>query len=221
MWNFFVALFGGLYYGGKYLSEKSASKSADKAIKEQLKSYKEIFDEWVQKTTDEHLEGELRSLMERATPDEISEALSEIGWNGEMSPSKKRYNEDALRLMMASKGKLTYKDATYGIYSHLGKDPETRSEALMNVRSYNIVMFINDKLKSFGIDEPMYVYRVAYHPLHDKSSHVSGRYMWKPMLRGDTNIIEVSPRRRILCALDEPQSSSLLEALKSDQSSNK
>lgn len=213
MWEFFIALFGGLFYAGKYHSEKSATKSAISKNNDLTQTYIENRDLWREKTTDECLEKELRSLMERATDTEISEALAGIGWSGEMSPNPERYKQDALRLLMSSKGKLLYRDAAFGIRSHYGKDPETRAEALLNVRSYNIVMFINENLKRYGIDEPMYVQRTIYHPLHEKSSHVSGCYMWKPMIPLTETIDEISPKSRIRCGIDEPINNSLSEAL--------
>lgn len=213
MWEFFIALFGGLFYGNKYRSEKSTTKTARETSNNLIQTHQNDLDSWESKTTDRQLESELRSLISRATYDEILNALIEIGWSGEMSQNPERYREDVLRLLMSSKGKLPYSDATFGINSHYGKDPESKEEALLNVRSYNIVMFIDAQLKHHGIDEPMYVYRVAYHPLHDKSSHVSGRYMWKPMLPFNPNIIEISPNSRIICGIDEPINNSLSDAL--------
>lgn len=214
MWEFFIALFGGLFYGNKYRNEKSTSKLAQETSSNLIQTHQDELESWIRKSTDKQLEKELRSLIERATDEEIIGALSEIGWNGEMSQDPERNKEDALRLLMSSKGKLLYSDASYGINSHYGKDPESRNEALLNMRSYNIVMFINKQLKRYGIIEPIYVYRVAYHPLHDKSSHVSGRYMWKPMLPLNPTIMEISPNSRIICGIDETSHSSLSDALK-------
>ncbi len=214
MWEFFIALFGGLFYSNKYRNENSKTKLAKETNNNLIQTHQEDLASWKCKTTDKQFESELRSLIERATVDEISNALVKIGWSGEMSQDPERYKEDALRLLMSSKGKLLYSDASFGINSHYGKDPESKNEALLNVRSYNIVMFINDRLRHYGIDEPMYVYRAAYHPLHDKSSHISGRYMWKPMLPLNPDIIEISSNSRIICGIDEPNSGSLLDTLK-------
>lgn len=66
MFEFFLALFGGLYYGTKLCNEKHQLKKADERNKETINSLNNDFDGWIRRVTNEKLEYEIQFTSDSA-----------------------------------------------------------------------------------------------------------------------------------------------------------
>lgn len=100
------------------------------------------------------------------------------------------YRKEALRIMMANRGKLTHNDVCVGFYS-IGQDaPTVRMGEKWNAESANFVLWINSKLKEHGVDENVYICTShnEYWAINERTKTYSGKYVWFPeiLLSGAT-----------------------------------
>lgn len=213
MFEVFVALFGGIFYGNQYINDKKSRTVASKQTDEVSKSHIAALNSWKSKVVDMQLEMELRELVRNAFISDVKKALANIGWKGKVAIRLERDQEDVVRLLMASKGKLIRKDAELGVPSGVYGLPDTSEQVQRNLESYDMVQFIDQWLRKNGVHERMYIERAGvYNPLNDNSAHIGGRYVWQPMLPLHPNIIEVSPMVRVNRT---PQYRSFTDAMKS------
>lgn len=198
MFEVFVALFGGIFYSSRYINDKKSRVAASKQTEEVSKSHIDSMNSWKSKVVDMQLEMELRGLVRNAFISDVKNALANIGWKGKVAIRLERDQEDVVRLLMASKGKLIRKDAELGVPSGVYGLPDTSEQVQRNLESYDMVQFIDQWLRKHGIHEKMYIERAGvYNPLNDNSAHIGGRYVWQPMLRLHPSIVEVPPMVRV------------------------
>lgn len=211
MFNIFLALFGGIFYGSQYICDKRSRDAAMKQTEEVSKNHINNLNQWKSRVVDIHLEMELRHLVNTSSFSEIKKSLTSIGWKGKISDITKAERDNTVRLLMASKGKLLRIDAELGIPSKFLDLPENYLQAQGNLESYDMVMFIDRWLQKYGIREQMYIERPGvYNPLNENSAHTGGRYVWQPMLPLYPNIVEVPSYVRVSRT---PRYNSIPEAL--------
>ena len=174
MFEFFIALFGGAYYGNKLLGEHVSIKDANRNIAD-ARTRK---DQWVAMVTDRTLEEELRLFI--ACPenqDAVLERVSEVYdkildgrhidelyprwmWCKKKEDWSYVFHEEvqeivckldstnALRIMMAKQGKFPSLDAITGSARQFS--PNTKLEA-------QVLIWCANELKRHGVKEEFYV----------------------------------------------------------------
>lgn len=213
MFEVFVALFGGIFYGSRYINDKKSCTVASKYTEEVSQSHIASLNSWKSKVVDMQLETELRALVSNASISDVKKVLTDIGWKGKVAIRLERDQENVVRLLMASKGKLIRKDAELGVPSGVYGLPNTSEQIQRNLESYDMVQFVDQLLRKNGIHERMYIERTGvYNPLNDNSAHIGGRYVWQPMLPLHPNVVEIPPMMRVNRT---PQYHSLADAMKS------
>lgn len=169
---------------------------------------------WTDRVTDQKLEQELNDFIYDPNNyeevwDELSEAYAEIPGRekqpfifltpesvaevcGRGQYTKKQREEiasagreEALRIMMARRGKLLYWDAYSGIHSS-GWGAPTRTQAKeINKTTANLVLWINRQLKEHGIDEDVFIDPLEtswfVYPIESDMTR-GGTYIWRPAL---------------------------------------
>ena len=212
MFEFFIALFGGLFWGGKLSNEKSSAKKADQDHQHRMDTYFSRKNSFERKVLDRELEADLEDLIfDTSNYDkvwaEVSKAFDEMPWKpddeqfificpeavdavfGKGTYTKKQkeqiaanYRKEALRIMMANRGKLTHNDVCVGFYSIGQGAPTTRMGEKWNAESANFVLWINSKLKEHGVDENVYICTShnEYWAINEKTKTYSGKCVWFP-----------------------------------------
>ena len=124
MLGFFIALFGGIFYGSKYLSEKAAGEAADRRTDALCESMKSDYDRFLNKMTDKELERHAKreaysDLIEKVVSDLYAKAKdlkinieNDYGYKYKMVDICPYYR---VLIIMASMGKLPYGVASFGI----------------------------------------------------------------------------------------------------------
>ena len=129
MLDFFIALFGGIYYGGKYLKDKAEVEAIDRRNTALISDTRADYDRFISKMTDKTLEREVRKELysekyKGYIDNVIKEVLDEARARGYELPNER---DDTFRMIhlfpkhriliaMASLGKLPYDVASFGIY---------------------------------------------------------------------------------------------------------
>ena len=174
MFELFIALFDGAYYGNKLLNEHIDHKEADKC-RTDARARK---DKWCSMVTDRALEEELRLFISRpenqdAVLEQVSEVYDKIldgrridelyprwmwckkkkdwshGFHEKVQETVcKLDSTNALRIMMAKQGKFPSLDAITGSARQFS--PNTKLEA-------QVLMWCADELKRHGVKEEFYV----------------------------------------------------------------
>ena len=159
MLDFFIALFGGIYYAGKYINEKTSIEAANKRNQERLDLMTSDSQEFVDKMTDRGLErkikqdiyrGKYKELISKVSDGVLAEAFAR-GINlcdDRCRPFTMRgiYPDYQLLIVMASIGKLPYSVASFGIRRPLNGD-------LWDVHAI-FMEWLDKELQSHGV-EPM------------------------------------------------------------------
>lgn len=170
MFELFIALFGGAHYGNKLLGEHVDHKEAD----ERRAEVKTRRDQWCARITDRALEEELRLFISRPeNQDAVLEYVSKVydkildggridefypremwckkkkGWSHEFHEEVqtfvcKRDSRNALRIMMAKRGRLTGMDAVNGV---------SKSICSASKLEAKIVAWCAEELKRHGLKE--------------------------------------------------------------------
>lgn len=170
MFELFIALFGGGYYGNKLLNEHIDHKEADNRRTE----VKTRRDQWCSMVTDRALEEELRLFISRpenqdAVLEQVSEVYDKIldgrridefyprelwckkkkdwshGFHEEVQEIVcRRDSRNALRIMLAKRGRLTGIDAVNGV---------SRSICAASKLEAEVIMWCAGELKRHGLKE--------------------------------------------------------------------
>lgn len=212
MFELFTALFGGLFWGGKLASEKSATKKLRQDRKDVMNEHFSHQDDFESKVLDRELESDLEDFIYNTDNydkvwEEVSKAYNEMPWKPEdekficicpeavetvfgkgVYTKKQReqiaasYRKEALRIMMANRGKLIYSDVYFGFSSYGEGAPTVRICEKLNTESANLVLWINSKLKEHSIEEDVYIRRLnnEYFVINDKTKKCLGKYVWFP-----------------------------------------
>lgn len=128
MLDFFIALFGGAYYAGKYIHDKSVSDAADIRNKAMLNSIQSDYDRFINRMTDEALEqrmkqdvyrGKYKELIEKVTNEVFAKAAAKginlLDDQCRAFEMVKVYPDYRLLIAMASVEKLPRSVAMFGI----------------------------------------------------------------------------------------------------------
>lgn len=211
MFEFFIALFGGLFWGGKYAKEKSEIKRVqdNNEINQIKDAYKRS--EWMSKVTDEELEMQLEAFVfDTANYDkvwaEVAEAYKEMPWENEeficiypetveIAYGKGVYNKKqrdniaannrlkALRILLAKRGKLRRCDADWGIPTSVFGGVPLPTERKWLEEETKFMLWITDQLAKHGIEERLYIKQIGNEAFL-ASSHpcYRGEYVWEPVI---------------------------------------
>lgn len=221
MLEFFIALFGGLFYGTKYASEKSEINAIRRENESKSNASRVNKEDWMAKVVDKELEMQLEDFIYHsenynAVWQEVSAAFAEMPWNRDrilmcFSPDDvvrafgkgvftkkereniaKNHRKEALRIMMANRGKLCQFDAEYGICNYDKLAPTVLEAKRQSEQSAQFVMWINDRLKRYNIDEDLFIETLDCHTAFPIESllFIRGTYKWRPAL---PHYVEIKP----------------------------
>ena len=182
LFEFFLALFGGLHYGSKYANEKKAMKKADERNRQLIDTLMSDHDKWMKKVVDDKAEYELKN----ATDEEISNVNNRI-----LTEAKIEEVTPQMILMglLAQKGKIPKNVADSGIRSRGVWD---YAEQLQWKEQRKFLLWYDRELGKNGIQEPLLFVegsnehtvfqdiRVAC-PITETNKMIGGRYFWEPM----------------------------------------
>lgn len=182
MFEFFLALFGGLYYGTKMCNEKSQSRKADARNQEIINTLKSDFDIWMRKVTNEKLEYEIQF-----TSDSTINAIH----NRIVNEAKiEAVTPDMIIMgLLAQHGKIPKEIAERGIHSHGIWD---YAEKLRWQEQRKFMLWYDHELRTHGLKEPLlFVDGVNQNsarfnislatPISEGTIMIGGRYFWEPM----------------------------------------
>ena len=211
MFEFFIALFGGMFFIGKFCKEKSKTSKVQAANKANQERDSIRQKEWLSKVTDEELEMKLEAfIFETSNYDkvwsEVSEAYTEMPWESEkficVSPKRVEiaygkgvYNKKqreaiasknrlkALRIMLALRGKLRVSDATCGVPKSSWGGVPIAVERQWSEEETKFMLWITDKLAHHGVKEDLYIRQVD-NKAFLASAHpcYRGYYVWEPII---------------------------------------
>ena len=160
MLDFFIALFGGLYYAGKYINDKAAGEAADRRNNARCESIKSDYDKFLAKVTDRELERRAKreaysdknkELVEKVVSDLYAKAkylkINTENDHGYQYKMVDVYPDHRVLIIMASMGKLPYSVASFGINRPAFKRDVWDLHALF-------MDWVDKELQSHGV-EPM------------------------------------------------------------------
>lgn len=153
---------------------------------------------WKFRVTDKELEERLTLFLNASNVTEIRKILTEAGWGHGFSIYSPYDKRNTLRLLMSLRGKLLVSDTENGIDS-ARIFPKSKDDELENIKSYEMVKFIDRQLRKHNICEQMYINRPGvniYRVLDARSSHCGGAYTWAPMVPRKADIIKGDPQSR-------------------------
>ena len=182
MFEFFLALFGGLYYTGKYCNEKSTLKKFDTRNKKLFDELDAENESWLKKVVDEKLEFEIKFCADNTINDMYARIITEAKVTS-VSPDM------IVMGLLAQKGKIPKRIAEKGIHSRGVWDYE---EKLQWKEQRKFLLWYDRELGKNGIKEPLlFVNGVnehnvrfnmsSVHPIANCTEMIGGRYFWEPM----------------------------------------
>ena len=182
MFEFFLALFGGLYYGTKMVNEKSQTRKADARTKELIDTLNSDFNSWIHRVTNEKLEYEIQFFKDSTFAAIYNRIINEAKVSD--------VTTDMLIMgLLAQHGKIPKTIAERGIHSRGVWD---YAEKLRWQEQRNFMLWYDKELKSHGINEPiLFVNGMNEHsvrhnisvatPISEGTEMIGGRYFWEPM----------------------------------------
>lgn len=182
MFEFFLALFGGLHYGSKYANEKQQMKKADERNRQLIDNLHTDYDNWMRKVVDDKLEYELSN----SADEEICNMQNRILNEARVSEVT---SEMILMGLLAQKGKIPKNIADKGIRSRgIWDYPE--QQKWQEQRKF--MLWYDRELGKNGIKEPLlFVDGTNEHmvfqnirlacPVTETTKMIGGRYFWEPM----------------------------------------
>lgn len=190
MFEIFIALFGGVYFLGKYASDKIGLNPTRVATN----AYNKNLEAWRARVTDRALEMNIRKLLAdvKNSPmvwDEVKDAYDELGWDIESRDEFRCYfpmHPWLMQIMLAKRGKIESYNVTLGI----------KKENKNNQNTADLVRWIQKQLNRHGIYDEVYLdigpfygngYQNMVFPL-DVSDDYGGTYRWAPTLHPSTII---------------------------------
>lgn len=193
-----LALFGAIFWGVRYSSDKNEHIQADKIYQMTSQNEKELHDKWFSAVTNEELEVELEDRIAKRDAElvqEIRDTWTDY-YDGSYPEfivvSKETYyrfidypgtsisNITALRILMANRGFLTKMDAEIGMtISIIGTTELQKRENY--AKQSRFVQAINEKLGENKRDMYVDLGDGVYHKL-PTSKMFAGRIKWRPMV---------------------------------------
>ncbi len=158
MLEFFIALFGGTFWGAKLRAEKKQLRAYDKKYADSKTAYKSGVARWEAQVVDPNLENELsRRLREEpefyeATTQEMRDYFGDMFIDRIINGFRPTdYSTTALRYLLAKRGKLRLCDAdSYGI-GILGAQRDSTADMRRWEKEVNFVKWIDLELHKNGI----------------------------------------------------------------------
>ncbi len=182
MFEFFLALFGGAYYGGRAANEKHKLKEADRHTNNLISEMQRDNDNWIRRVVDIKLESEINNL-EGDSIDKIKQRI--------LNEANITSVSDDMIIMglLAQKGKIPKRIAQNGIRSYGIWDYDEQQRWTVQRR---FMIWYDKELRRNGLNEPMlFVDGVNEHMVHQNiglanpitttSRMVGGRYFWASM----------------------------------------
>lgn len=182
MFEFLIALFGGLYYSGKYINEKSTHRKIDIQTKRRIDEMRSDFDGWFKCVVDDKLEYEIMS-----TPKDIFENMRQRIYK---EANLQIVSDDMVVMgLLAQKAKIPKSIAQSGIPSRGIWD---YSEKLMWAEQRKFLLWYDNELRKNGLSEPMLFVdgvnanEVRHNinlatPIAKGTQMIGGRYFWAPI----------------------------------------
>lgn len=212
MFEFFIALFGGLFWGGKYAKEKSETRQAQQTheLNKTKDSCRES--EWLSKVTNKKLEAELEAFVyDNSNYDaiwsEVSVAYRDMPWETEnficLCPEAvevaygkgtftKKQRENiasnnrlkALRILLANRGKLRTEDASYyGTPTSSWSGVPLLTEQQWSEQETKFMLWTTNQLAKHGVHEELYIRQNGTDAfLASKFPLYRGYYVWEPVI---------------------------------------
>ena len=182
MFEFFLALFGGLYYGTKLCNEKHQLKKADERNKETINSLNNDFDCWIRRVTNEKLEYEIQFTSDSAVNAIHNRIVNEAKITT-VTPDM------IIMGLLAQHGKIPKTIAERGIHSRGVWD---YAEKLRWQEQRKFMLWYDQELGKHGVKEPLlFVDGINEHsarfnisvatPITEGTKMIGGRYFWEPM----------------------------------------
>ena len=183
---------------------KDGFKTPAQQTKEKFDTYELRKRKWLAQVVDRELEIELEDFVYRGdhsvVKKAIQEAYAEMPWKSDtdylgFTPASTAWRKEALRIMMARKGKLTSIDAEYGIQNSGFSAPTVKMMQEQNRASANFVLWIDKQLKAHGVCENLYIdcgLNTAF-LLTEPNKIRNGSYMWEPAISPATKKSSESP----------------------------
>ena len=182
MFEFFLALFGGLYYGAKMCNEKSQSRKSDARNQEIINALNRDFDTWIRRVTNEKLEYEIQNASDSTIAEIYNRIINEAKVDS-VTPDM------IIMGLLAQHGKIPKKIADRGIHSRGVWD---YAEKLCWQEQRKFLLWYDKELGAHGIEEPLlFVDGVNEHyarynislatPISEATKMIGGRYFWEPM----------------------------------------
>lgn len=172
---------------------KDGFKTPQQQTKEKFEAYNTRKSRWLAQVVDRNLEIELEDFVYRgdhaAVKQAIKEAYAEMPWKNEndylgFTPASAVWRKEALRILLARRGKLTAIDAEYGIKNSGFSAPTVKMMQEQNRASANFVLWIDKQLREHGICEELYIESGMNQAflLTEPNKIRNGSYMWEPAL---------------------------------------
>lgn len=182
MFEFFLALFGGTYYGGKVANEKRKLKDADIHTRKLIDTLKQDNAQWIRCVVDDRLEHTLNELQTEDAERMRQRILDEAKL---ISVS----DDMVLMGLLAQKAKIPRSIAENGIHSR-GVWDYAEQQSWTEQRRF--MVWYDKELRRNGLQEPLlFVGGVNENkvrqnislasPVTATSNMISGRYFWAPM----------------------------------------
>lgn len=182
MFEFFLALFGGLYYGTKLCNEKHQLEKADERNKETINSLNNDFDGWIRRVTNEKLEYEIQFTSDSAVNAIHNRIVNEAKITT-VTPDM------IIMGLLAQHGKIPKTIAERGIHSRGIWD---YAEKLRWQEQRKFMLWYDQELGKHGVKEPLlFVDGINEHsarfnlsvatPITESTKMIGGRYFWEPM----------------------------------------
>lgn len=194
MFEFFTALFGGIYYGSKILADKSLSKQYNEnRASAQLRKTA-----WICKYTNEDIERELKAfIVEQGNANAVSheilpviqsvwEFVENVKKSGRYVVGSDMTSNAVLRILMAKRGLFVYNDALRGAgFSHSQGGGYGSLEAY-NIMDVAVLAWCTDEVhRVTGMEEP-FVY--FYHEILGSGKKARAANCLLPVVNVDDNV---------------------------------
>ena len=159
MFEFFIALFGGAFWGVKFHAEKKQLKAYDKKYADSITAYKSGVAKWEDQVVDLNLENELSRRL-REEPEFYEATIQEMkNYFGDMFIDRivsgfrpTDYSTTTLRYLLAKRGKLKLCDADSHGIGILGAQKDSTADMRRWEKEVNFVKWIDSELHKNGIE---------------------------------------------------------------------
>ncbi len=192
MFDLFLAALGLPAISFKFASESGKSNAAKKKMEADRLQTTSDRASWKKRVLDLDLEKSLRTEIQynceaffEEYGDELTKSANKIWGNYALSHGTTEMSQiDALRILMANRGKLLKEDADFGIYVDEYKKTDLYLQEIQN--KAKLVIWINEQLIKHGVREKLLARACSDYYIvrneHICNDRFGGVYMWYPMV---------------------------------------